>query len=207
MPVRPTETDLRAPDPPIRLGRRSLLTTLGALAASMSIMAPARPARAQTLAPLNRALLEVTPPLVPPRFSMSLADGTRRTLADYRGQGIVLNLWATWCVPCVAEMPALDGLAARATKFAIAVLPVSIDARGLSVVKPFYTAHHLEHLPILLDPESDVARAFKVHGIPATFIIDRQGRIVGRTEGPVEWDTQAAIDALRHLVGAREESG
>jgi peroxiredoxin len=168
---------------------------------------PARPALAETLAPLNRVLLEVTPPLVPPPFSMSLPNGTKRTLADYRGEGIVLNLWATWCAPCIAEMPALDELAASARKFAIAVLPVSIDARGLSVVKPFYAAHNLGHLPILLDPESDAARAFKVHGIPATFIIDRQGRVVGRTEGPVQWDTQAAIDTIRRLVGPRVESG
>lgn len=158
-------------------------------------------ARAGALAPLSHGLVEFAQPQGLPALSFTTADGAKQTLADYRGKGVVLNLWATWCAPCVAEMSALDGLAAAVANFAIAVLPISLDMQGLSVVKPFYAQHHLAHLPILLDPESDVTQALKVGGIPTTFIIDRQHRIVGRVQGGVAWDRPAAIAEIRSLVG------
>lgn len=182
------------------VGRRGLL--LGGLGA----VALARRARAEALDSLAGALVEVSPPAAPPAFSFQTAAGARQTLADYRGKGIVLNIWATWCGPCIAEMPALDQLAASAARFGILVLPISIDAQGLPAVKRFYGANGIAHLPILLDPDSDVARAFKIEGIPTSFLITRGGQIAGHVEGPVQWNTKAAIATIRGLVDPGEQT-
>ncbi|HUA77604.1 MAG TPA: TlpA disulfide reductase family protein [Acetobacteraceae bacterium] len=182
---------------PLRLGRRSAIAGLGAACT----LAVARRARASDLDTLSDALEQVNPPTIPPSFSFQTATGARQTLADYRGRGLVLNIWATWCGPCVAEMPALDALAARVAPFDILVLPVSIDSQGLAAVKPFYGTHGIAHLPILLDPDGDVAHAFKVQGIPTSFLVDRFGRVVGTVEGPVQWDSAGAIATIRGLIG------
>jgi len=177
--------------------RRAVLAGLGLLALTR---------RALALDPLSGALVEVRPPAVPPAFSFTTATGARQTLADYRGKGVVLNIWATWCGPCVAEMPALDALAPRAAALGIAVLPVSMDAQGLPAVREFYRTHQIHSLPILLSPDGDIARAFKVVGIPASFIIDRAGRITAHLEGAVQWDTSSALAKIQHLVGPDQKS-
>ena len=185
------------------LPRRILLASLGTL----GLLAGTRRARALSLDSLADALERVHPPAAPPAFSFKTATGARQTLADYRGQGLVLNIWASWCGPCIAEMPSLDALAASIAPFGIAVLPVSIDTQGLAAVKSFYAANRIDHLPMLLDPDGDVAHAFKIDGIPTTYIIDRSGRITGRVEGAVRWDTKKSIAMLRDLVQPVSQSG
>jgi peroxiredoxin len=187
-----------------RLGRRGLIAGMGA---GLGALALAPRARAMGLDSLADALVEVKPPVPPPAFTFRTASGALQTLADYRGKGVVLNIWATWCAPCVAEMSGLDRLAGTAVQFGILVLPVSIDAEGLAAVKPFYQGHDITHLPMLLDPNSNVARAFKVEGIPTSFLIDRAGRVAGHVEGPVEWDTAGALAAIRGLVNAAPDTG
>lgn len=175
------------------LTRRALLAV-----PALAFLVPA--ARAAALHPLSRILVEVRPPSEPPAFSFQTANGERRTLADYRGRGVVLNIWATWCVPCVSEMPALDRLAAILAHSSISVLPVSMDVKGLPAVKAFYAAHHIEHLPILLDPDGKIAAAFKVAGIPASFLFDRAGRLVAKSLGAAEWDAPQAVATVRRLT-------
>ena len=185
------------------LPRRILLASLGAL----GLLATTRRSRALSLDSLADALERVNPPAAPPAISFKTASGVRQTLADYRGKGLVLNIWASWCGPCIAEMPSLDALAANIAPFGIAVLPVSIDTEGLPAVKSFYESNRLDHLPMLLDPDGDVAHAFKLDGIPTSFIIDRGGRITGRVEGAVQWDTKKSIAMLRNLVQPVPRSG
>jgi thiol-disulfide isomerase/thioredoxin len=109
-------------------------------------------------------------------------------LASFRGKPVVLNFWATWCGPCVTELPELDKLAAGG---AITVLAVSADRGGADRVKPFLAAHLLGHLTVMLDPDSDAVHAMGVFGFPTTLIVDAQGRLRGRLEGPARW-SQAA---------------
>ena len=109
------------------------------------------------------------------------------TLADYTGKVVVLNLWATWCVPCVREMPALDDLAKFGAKDGIVVLPVSSDRGGAAAVQRFYTDQGIKNLPVLLDPGSRMAHGLGVNGIPTTFLIDRNGFQVGSLEGAADW--------------------
>lgn len=204
--ARVTERRCRTEDEPMtdypipwRLSRRHCALLFASLAA---VGLPAS-ASAQELHALARVLVHIKPPEKPPQFSFATAAGAHRTLADYRGKGVLLNIWATWCGPCVAEMPALDQLATKIAADEIVVLPVSIDTKGLPAVKEFYATHHIEHLPILLDPDGAVARVLKLPGIPASLIIDREGRVVGHVLGAIAWDKPEAIAVIRKLIGAK----
>ena len=103
-----------------------------------------------------------------PEFKWTTADGTVRTMADLAGQGVVLNFWATWCVPCVVEMPALDDLARQMAAEGVAVLALSSDRGGAAVVTKFFQDKGITTLPVLLDPRGEAARAFGAKGLPTT---------------------------------------
>ncbi len=137
----------------------------------------------------------------PPPLHFVTADGTERTLAEFAGQGVVLNFWATWCVPCVAEMPALDAMARAVAEERIAVLPLSSDRGGAKAVERFYAERGITTLPVLLDPRGEAARAVGAKGIPTTVLIDRSGLERGRLEGAVEWASAGSLKALRELMG------
>jgi thiol-disulfide isomerase/thioredoxin len=143
---------------------------------------------------------EVKPAAELPDIHFTLADGATRRLADYAGQGIVLNFWATWCVPCVAEMPALAKLAELVEGSKVAVLPLSSDRGGAGAVERFYREKGIEGLPVLLDPRGEAARAFGARGIPTTVLIDAHGRERGRIEGAAEWADADAVAAVRELA-------
>ncbi len=140
----------------------------------------------------------VSPPGRLPEVPCLALDGaTHHAPSDWRGRIVVLNFWATWCIPCVAELPSLDRLAAAEPGFA--VLAVSADRAGAEVVSPFLKAHGILHLTTLLDPHMEVGRAFGVAGFPTTLVIDATGRLRGRLEGPADWAGAAA--AIRAMVG------
>jgi thiol-disulfide isomerase/thioredoxin len=142
-----------------------------------------------------------TPPAPPPAAHFTDAEGAPHTLADFAGKGLVVNLWATWCAPCVAEMPALQGLAETVAKDGILVLPLSSDFGGAPAVRKFYAAHQITALKIWLDPKGAVGRAWRARGLPTTLIIDRHGREQGRIEGAVDWTRPATLAEIRRLVG------
>ena len=128
------------------------------------------------------------------------AAGTEFGLDAFAGKGLVINLWATWCVPCVAELPALAALARLVAGEDILVLPLSSDRGGAAVVEAFYSSHGIAGLPVWLDPKGAAARAWGARGIPTTLIVDRQGRERGRLEGGADWASDAAVEAIRGLV-------
>ena len=133
---------------------------------------------------------------------MTLKDGTAQTIADYAGKGVVMNLWATWCVPCVAEMPALDSLAAAVAKSGVVVLPLSSDRGGVAAVERFYAERGVRNLPVLLDPQGAAARALGARGIPTTVLIDAHGQERGRLEGGADWASDQSIAMVKALVSA-----
>jgi thiol-disulfide isomerase/thioredoxin len=128
------------------------------------------------------------------------AEGRETGLASFRGRGLVVNFWATWCPPCVAEMPALDRARAALAGDEIEVLPLSSDRGGRAQVDPFYARTGLKHLGVWLDPRGAAGRAFGIRGLPTTILIDRDGREVGRIEGPAEWDSPEAQALVRHYA-------
>jgi thiol-disulfide isomerase/thioredoxin len=146
------------------------------------------------------ALVAVEPaaPLPPLRFTD--ADGAEHSLAEFTGKGVVLNLWATWCVPCVAELPSLAALAGRLASLGIVVLPLSTDRGGAATVTKFYATHAVSGLGIWLDPKGTVAEALHARGLPTTLILDRQGRERARLEGGADWASNAATAAVEQLA-------
>lgn len=146
---------------------------------------------------LNR-LRENDVPL--PEFTFTDSRGGAQEVADFAGQGLVINLWATWCPPCVAEMPALDRLAETLEQDRILVLPLSSDRGGLPVVHAFYERTGVKTLGIWLDPRGAAARALRARGLPTTVIVDRAGRERARLEGDAAWDAPEFVAAIRRLT-------
>lgn len=140
------------------------------------------------------------PPAAPAAITFLDQNGTPHQLAEFLGHGMVVNLWATWCVPCVAELPALATLARRLAPDDIAVLPLSSDRGGLAKVTAFYAERGITGLPILLDPKGAAGLAWGARGIPTTLIIDRLGRERARAEGAADWATPAAAALIRRLT-------
>ena len=124
----------------------------------------------------------------------------RRTIADYRGSGVVMNFWATWCAPCVREMPSLDRLQAEAP--GIRVLALSVDRGGAPVIETFYRKYGISNLDVLADRGAKLMRKLGVRGLPTTLLIDSEGNEVGRVVGPAEWDQ----GPLRALIGRTIEA-
>ena len=178
------------------ISRRVLLAAGGTLAAALI----ARKPHAAGLQNLADALDLINPPVPAPDIGFAAADGTQHHLSEFRGHGMVINLWATWCAPCVEEMPALSALSKALAPDDIAVLPLSSDHGGAKVVESFYQQHGIADLPVLLDPGSAAAHAFGVRGIPTSLIIDKQGRERARLEGSADWSTPNAIASVRKLV-------
>jgi thiol-disulfide isomerase/thioredoxin len=138
-----------------------------------------------------------------PSFSFIDGEGETRTLKDWRGKVILVNIWATWCAPCKEEMPALSRLQEKLGGENFAVLPISVDRGGLKKPRGFLEDIGADNLPLLLDESARLNVTLDVLGLPATLIIDAQGREIARMIGPAEWDSPEAIARLRDLM-ARE---
>ncbi len=148
---------------------------------------------------LDKLVVHVTPREVPD-FSFIDGEGDTRTLADWRGKLLLVNIWATWCAPCKEEMPALDRLQAKLGGAGFAVLPISVDRGGLKKPRGFLEEIGAENLPLLLDETARLNFKLDVMGLPATLIIDEQGREIARMIGPAEWDSPEAIARLRQFM-------
>jgi thiol-disulfide isomerase/thioredoxin len=122
--------------------------------------------------------------------------GVTTTLERFRGKVVVLNLWATWCTPCVAEMPMLDRLQQQLKDLDVVVVALSLDRGGPGTVKAFFEEHGIKNLGIYVDPTMRAQSEFKVIGLPTTILIDREGRDRGRVVGPAEWDDAKAADLV-----------
>lgn len=150
------------------------------------------------------AYREADRPAPAPTVSFTDAEGNSLTLDDFRGRVLLVNLWATWCAPCVRELPALDRLEATLGGDDFHVLALSSDRQGAEKVVPFLERLNVETLVAYLDPASSATRAFSPRGLPTTILIDAEGREVGRLEGAAEWDSHEAQDLIRFYI---ERSG
>ena len=138
---------------------------------------------------------------VPPTPFVDQA-GAAVSLTDFRGGVVLVNFWATWCAPCIREMPALDRLQAALGGDRFTVLVVSIDRDGAKVAAPFLKRLGVTRLSTYLDPKRKLAQALAVVGLPTSILIDRTGLEVGRVQGPAEWDTPEAHELIRHFMTA-----
>lgn len=130
-------------------------------------------------------------------------------LTQLRGRVVLLNFWASWCLPCVYEMPSLDRLAATADPSRLRIMAIAIDRDGAATVMPFLREHGLTHLAIGLDPDQRLGSlstdhvsvgALPLWGLPITYIIDKHGNVVGYITGAAEWDSQKAQAFLNYFI-------
>lgn len=161
------------------------------------------PTSASAINPLSTGhmaafVFKKTPELLP-TVSFLDATGAERTLADFKGKMVLLNLWATWCAPCRKEMPALDRLQAELGSSTFEVVAISVDRTGLEGAKKFLESIKTERLALFADPTLRLSASLKAVGMPTTLLIDKEGREIGRLVGPAEWDTE---DAKRLIRGA-----
>jgi thiol-disulfide isomerase/thioredoxin len=169
----------------LNLGRRGVLAGAATL---LSALSPRNSAHADDLHPPSP--VTTNPPTPLPALPLQTLAGAATTLQAHLGKPLVLNFWATWCIPCVTELPELDALAAAGT---VTVIAVSADRTGLSAVGPFLAKHPLPHLTILLDHDSDVVHSAGVFGFPTTLIVDPSGHVRARLEGPAAWSGAAPL--------------
>ena len=182
----------------VPITRRTALVAGATLTAALI----ARKPRAEKLDDLAAAIAMVDPPVTAPAIVFQTGDGTEHRVADFVGRGMVINLWATWCAPCVSEMASLAALSKALAPADIAVLPLSSDRGGAQAVRSFYQEHAITGLPVLLDPRGAAAHLCQARGIPTSLIIDRKGRECARLEGAADWSTPAAVALVRKLVTA-----
>jgi thiol-disulfide isomerase/thioredoxin len=187
------------------------LTVLLVLCGAALLVLSLRPARienppqapAAAAASQNLGQFTALPsPLPAPALTFASRDGTQKQLADFKGKLVLVNLWATWCGPCVEEMPALDRLQAQLGD-RLTILAISEDRQGDSVVAPFLSEHGIKNLAIYLDPKSAATNAFGAEGLPASYLIARDGTILGKEEGGARWDDPAMLAKLTPYLGSK----
>lgn len=122
------------------------------------------------------------------------------TIADFRGKVILVNLWATWCAPCLKEMPSLDRLQAKLGGDGFLVLTVSSDRSGSEAVLPFFERTKIVNLTPYYDPQNAVGRAVGTPGLPTSILVDASGAEIGRLVAPAEWDSPEAVALIRNFL-------
>jgi thiol-disulfide isomerase/thioredoxin len=135
-----------------------------------------------------------------PDLAFATADGDILTLADLRGRVVLVNLWATWCAPCLREMPMLDKLAQAAAGPGFALIALNQDRAGLEVAAPFWDDKGFTALTLYLDTGLVTGRALKPAGLPLTVLIDREGREIARLTGIAAWDDPEVIAYFKALA-------
>lgn len=137
-------------------------------------------------------------------FTLKNLEGQEVSLSSFRGKVVLLNVWATWCPPCREEMPTLESLYQdfKGNKKFV-MLAVSQDVKGRSAVAPFIKKHGYK-FEVLLDPQNKVGDAYDVTGVPETFIIDGQGRIVAHHMGAFDWARPDVRKAITSLLNSSE---
>jgi thiol-disulfide isomerase/thioredoxin len=148
-------------------------------------------ANAQT--PASLAELKSETPHAVPDVAFSDASGARHTLSSYKGRYVLLNLWATWCAPCVKELPALAKLQGAMAPAQLSVVTVNVGRGSAADTAAFLKAHSANSLPVYLDSDTAFIRAFGAFGLPLSILIDPQGREVARAVGPADWDAPDSI--------------
>jgi len=132
-----------------------------------------------------------------PEVAFQDATGKERSLSDWRGKVVLLNLWATWCLPCRKEMPSLDRLQKEMGSDKFEVVAVSVDRKGLEASKKFLDETGVERLALYADASARMSSTLRAIGLPATLLLDAQGREIGRLLGPAEWDSEDAKRLIR----------
>ena len=153
----------------------------------------------------NMGILKIPHVTQPVEIQLKDAYGNWVRLSDYRGKVVFLNFWATWCAACVVEMPAMEKLHRRLKDKDFVMVAINMQESDAQV-KAFFEKLKLS-FTALLDSSGEVAAGFAVNALPTTFVLDKEGRIVGAAIGPREWDSRASIALFDYLINVRPDSG
>jgi peroxiredoxin len=134
-----------------------------------------------------------------PDFTFSGLDGKIVSLSDYRGHVILVNVWATWCPPCVDEMPSMERLYKELKGENFEILAVSIDSLGAKAVAPFMKKYNLS-FPALMDPDATIRTLYQTTGVPESFIVNQEGILIKKIIGSRDWATPEVIGFFRDLI-------
>ncbi len=128
------------------------------------------------------------------------AEGTPQRLASWQGKVVLLNLWATWCGPCREEMPGLDRLQGMLGSEDFEVVALSVDRKGLEASAEFLEEIGTQHLALYADDTAKANFQLRARGLPATYLIDREGGIIGVLVGPAHWDSEDAVRLIQAAI-------
>ncbi len=140
------------------------------------------------------------PPRPAPDTAIYTAAGAKVTLAAFKGKVILVNFWATWCAPCIREMPSLDRLQAAIGSEKFLVVAVSEDRAGPEKARPFLKKLGIEHYTSYYDRHMALARALHLRGMPTSFLIDGKGNVIGSLAGIAEWDAPESVALIRYYI-------
>jgi thiol-disulfide isomerase/thioredoxin len=138
-------------------------------------------------------------PRAAPDYQFTGPNGEQLSLADFHGKVVLVNFWATWCPPCVEEMPSLDQLQANLGGPRFEVLALSLD-RSRPIVKKFFEDFGLQHLAIYIDTKGKAMLAFAVGGLPTSIVVGPDGTLLGALAGPAKWDSELAEEFIRYFI-------
>jgi thiol-disulfide isomerase/thioredoxin len=162
---------------------------------------PAEPPPAEIAADaLPQGFKPMDPPLQMGGFAFQDADGNSVRLSDFKGRPVVLNIWAKWCAPCLAEMPKLNQLQAEAAPGTLVVAAVAVDEPDPDKVRNFLANRRWDALKPYLDPKNVFAKALDVKSIPVSLLIDKNGFALVRVDAPVDWYSDEAIRLLKQTI-------
>lgn len=163
--------------------------------------AAACPAAPADIDPATIGVIEPRPaPCLPPALGFSDSAGAATSLTAFHGKPMIVNLWATWCAPCVKEMASLDALAGQLGSAGLAVVAVNQDTGGVDGPVQFLKTHSLGHLPLYTDPAGTVAKALQAPALPLTVLIDRDGNEVATLLGPADWRDPKVVASVETLL-------
>ncbi len=141
-------------------------------------------------------------PSARPRPSETWTDeaGKSVSLADFAGKVVMVNFWASWCPPCLRELPSINRLQAALGGKDFTIVALNIDQAGKPLARRLARKLKLEKLALYVDPKSVVPKSWKIRNMPTTILFDRQGREVGKLEGGVEWDTPETLKLVKFFI-------
>jgi thiol-disulfide isomerase/thioredoxin len=221
-----SEDDLSSIPPPGRPGAGLPLYILAAAVAAIAgfaamwlarpeppaVRVVASPQNAATASPSPQAekghglerLVRVDPANPLGEVAFADGEGKQRTLSEWRGKVVLINLWATWCAPCKVEMPSLARLQAKLGGSNFVVLPISLDRTGPDKPRAFLASEELQALGLYMDSQNALMQTLRAPGLPLSVLVDGEGREIARLAGPAEWDSAEAEAIIRDAIAAKE---